>query len=144
MNDQIRRVLEHKGPDVECTSVDTTVLDAVERMNAKRIGALVITDGRTAIGIFTERDVLARVISRGLDPRLTTVGEVMTRNPITVRADTTVAEAMMIVTQRRCRHLPVVDDTGLRGLISIGDLTSWMVRDQQQTIDDLHNYIRAA
>lgn len=144
MNDRIYKVLEHKGREVECTSINTTVFAAVERMNALRIGALVVLDAGRLVGIVTERDVLTRVIARTLDPRLTLVGDVMTREPVTVRADATVSDAMIVITNRRCRHLPVVDETGVCGLISIGDLTSWMVRDQQQTIADLHNYIRAA
>jgi CBS domain-containing protein len=147
MSDCISRVLEHKGAHVETVPRDTTVFAAVERMNERRIGALLVVDNfregepYRPIGIFTERDVLVRVIARRLDPQTTTVGEVMTCDPFTIHAATTVAEAMTIITERRCRHLPVVDDVGLCGLISIGDLTSWVVRDQELTIDDLHGYI---
>jgi CBS domain-containing protein len=122
-------------------SPDTTVLGAVQRMNELRIGALLVTDGGRPIGIFTERDVLVRVVVAGLDPNTTPVNEVMTRNPVVVRSDVTVGQAMMIITERRCRHLPVIDGPKLRGLISIGDLTSWLVRHQQRMIDDLHDYM---
>lgn len=144
MNDPIARVLEHKGSDVETVPAETTVLAAVQRMNDRKIGALLVTVGGKPVGIFTERDVLVRVVAAGLDPRLTPVNEVMTRNPVVVGTTVTVSEAMMVITERRCRHLPVVDDGGLRGLISIGDLMSWLVRHQQRTIEDLHDYMTRA
>jgi CBS domain-containing protein len=141
MNAPIASVLEHKGDDVVTVLPETSVLAAVRQMNDRRIGALLVVDRQRPVGIFTERDVLVRVIAAGLDPEATPVGEVMTRNPVVIRSDLTVAEAMMVITERRCRHLPVVDGTRLRGLISIGDLTSWVVRDQQRLIDDLHDYM---
>jgi CBS domain-containing protein len=144
MHDRIASVLGRKGRAVECTPVHTTVYDAVAHMNAERIGALVVTDGERIVGILTERDVLTRVVTRELDPHATAVGEVMTRDPITIPATATVADALRLVHEHRCRHLPVVDGTGLCGLVSSGDLTSWLVHDQRQTIEDLHNYIRAA
>jgi CBS domain-containing protein len=144
MNDPIASVLEHKGDDVVTVSPETAVLAAVQQMNDRRIGALLVVERGRPVGIFTERDVLVRVIAAGLDPRSTPVGEVMTRNPVVIRSDVTVAQAMVVITERRCRHLPVVDGTRLRGLISIGDLTSWVVRDQQRTIEDLHDYMNRA
>ncbi len=145
MQDRIATVLELKGHAVESTRCETTVTAAVEHMNRQRIGALVVTDGSALVGMFTERDVLVRVVARGLDPTTTRVGDVMTRDPIAINPDTTVGESLVMITERRCRHLPVLDATGaLCGLISSGDLTSWIVRDQQRTIEDLHAYIRAA
>lgn len=141
MHDVIAKVLEHKGSSVETVTPQTTVLAAVQQMNQRKIGALLVTDRGRPVGIFTERDVLVRVVAAGLDPKTTPVNEVMTRSPVVVRSDVTVSEAMFVITQKRCRHLPVIDDTGLIGLISIGDLTSWVVRDQQRTIEDLHDYM---
>ena len=146
--DKVAHVLAHKGRHVETVGPEATVLEAVVRMNERRIGSVLVADtyapGRPyrPIGIFTERDVLVRVISQGRDPATTRVGEVMTENPVTVHASTSVVDAMRLVTDKRCRHLPVLDDAGLCGLISIGDLTKWVVRDQQRTIDDLHDYLR--
>ena len=142
MNDRVYNVLERKGHNVDTVPFDTTVFAAVEHMNERHIGAVLVADREGPVGIFTERDVLMRVVARGLDPKTTRVSEVMTRNPISIRPDVTITEAMMVITERRCRHLPVIDDGGLCGLISIGDLTSWMVQDQQRTIDDLHDYIQ--
>jgi len=141
MHDVIAKVLELKGSSVETVTPETTVLAAVQQMNHRKIGALLVTDRGRPIGIFTERDVLVRVVAAGLDPKTTPVNEVMTRSPVVIRSDVTVSEAMFVITQKRCRHLPVIDDSGLRGLISIGDLTSWVVRDQQRTIEDLHDYM---
>jgi CBS domain-containing protein len=144
MQARIRQLLERKGRHVEIVSGDTTVWSAVACMNAHMIGSVLVVDLRTPIGILTERDVLVRVVAAGKDPHTTPVRDVMTAELITISADATVEEAMTIVTQRRCRHLPVTDESGVCGLISSGDLTSWVVRDQQQTIDDLHGYIRAS
>jgi CBS domain-containing protein len=145
MQDQIRNVLDHKGRRVVTVAAEVTVTEAVARMNAHNIGSVLVGDDRTPVGIFTERDVLVRVIACNLDPRTTRVGDVMTREVITVTTETTIEEAMSIVTERRCRHLPVTDEDGcLCGLISSGDLTKWVVNDQRQTIDDLNGYIRAS
>jgi CBS domain-containing protein len=144
MNDPIAKVLEGKGSSVETVSPQTMVLTAVHRMNELKIGALLVTERDRPIGIFTERDVLVRVVAAGLDPKTTPVSEVMTQNPIVVRPEVSVGEAMLVITRRRCRHLPVMDERGLRGLISIGDLTSWVVRNQQRTIEDLHDYMNRA
>jgi len=144
MNDPIAKVLESKGSGVETVSPDTTVLVAVQKMNERKIGALLVTEQDRPIGIFTERDVLVRVVAAGLDPKTTLVSDVMTQNPVVIRPDVTVGEAMLVITRRRCRHLPVIDERGLRGLISIGDLTSWVVRNQQRTIEDLHDYMTRA
>jgi CBS domain-containing protein len=144
MNDPIANVLELKGTDVVTVAPETTVLVAVQQMNDRKIGALLVLDRGRPVGIFTERDVLVRVVAAGIDPKTTPVSEVMTRGPVVVRSDVTVGEAMMVITEKRCRHLPVVDDAKLCGLISIGDLTSWLVRHQQRTIDDLHDYMARA
>lgn len=142
MNEPLSKVLARKGHDIESVKPTETVLAAVEKMNDRHIGAVLVCDGGRLLGIFTERDILVRVIARGADPRTTPVGEVMTKNPFSIRSDATVNEAMRLITDRRCRHLPVIDGEELRGVISIGDLTSWLVRDQQRTIEDLEDYVR--
>ncbi len=144
MTGPISRLLDRKGRHVETVPETATVCDAVKVMNERKIGAVLVGDLRSPAGIFTERDVLVRVISPGRDPRHTVVRDVMTRTLITLTPNTTVNEAMELVTRHRCRHLPVLDESGICGLISSGDLTSWVVHDQQQMIDDLHGYIRAS
>lgn len=145
MNTQIRTVLEAKGSHVETIGPDATVADAVRRMNEARIGALLVVDeqgGRQRpAGIFTERDVLTRVVAAGRDPAATSVREVMSTPLVVIRPETTVQEAMMVVTEKRCRHLPVMRGDDLVGLVSIGDLTRALLREQQAKIDDLVTYI---
>lgn len=144
MYDRVRSVLADKGHTVYTVAPSASVFAAIEMMNERRIGALVVSNGGTVVGIFTERDILVRLVAAELDPRATCVGDVMTRELVTVRPDTRVTEAMQIMTVHRCRHLPVVDGDSLFGMISIGDLTNWVVRDQQRRIEDLFDFIRAA
>lgn len=120
----------------------SAVIEAVELMNRERIGAVLVMDEDHPVGIFTERDVLARVVATGRDSARTLVESVMTSNLIGVRLTTTVDEAMQVVTSKRCRHLPVTDDGGnVVGMVSIGDLTRWVVRDRENRIEDLTDYI---
>ena len=126
--------MHHIGPEA-------TVLEAVRAMNAQKIGALLICDGGEVLGIFTERDVLTRVLENERDPAATKISEVMSTEVVTVGPSTHVEEAMAVITERRCRHLPVLDDGKLVGLVSIGDLTRWVSRHQQGHIQDLVNYI---
>lgn len=148
MQEPIRNVLALKGRDIAKVAQAETVLAAVEQMNQRRIGSVIVvveqSPGARPVGIFSERDVLTRVISRGLVPARTMVSDVMTKELCTISADATVLEAMMKMTDKRCRHLPVMDGDELIGVISIGDLTSWMVRDQQRTIEELHDYMHRA
>lgn len=146
MNDPLERLLEEKagGQQAKLESVgrETSVMEAIGRMNQRSIGSVLVMEGERLIGIFTERDVLTRVVPHKLDPAKTPVGEVMTRELVTVSPTTTVQEAMMVVTDTRHRHLPVVGGGRVVGLVSMGDLTRWMVKDQQRTIDDLVDYVR--
>jgi len=138
---QLAVVVERKGSTVHAVPPSATVLEAVRRMNQDRIGAVLVRDGEQVAGIFTERDVLTRVVDRGLDPATTPVGEVMTSSLVTVGPRTTVEEAMAVVSEKRCRHLPVMDGDRLVGLVSIGDLTRWVTRHQAWHIEDLVRYI---
>ena len=144
MNEPVAKLLEQKMERVETVAPQTSIGEAVALMNQRRIGSLLVMDGERLVGIFTERDVLTRVVPQQLDPLRTPVGEVMTRNPITIPPTRTVQEAMMLMTDTRHRHLPVVQSGKVVGLISIGDLTRWTVRDQQRTIEDLTDYVRRA
>jgi CBS domain-containing protein len=144
MNEPVAKLLEQKTERVEAVAPQTTIAQAVARMNERRIGSLLVMDGDRLVGIFTERDVLTRVVPQQLDPRRTPVGEVMSRNPVTISPTRTVEEAMMAMTDTRHRHLPVVQGGKVVGLVSIGDVTRWMVRDQQRTIEDLTDYVQRA
>ena len=141
MKDTLVAVLARKGSEVHCVVPEATVLVAVRKMNEERIGALLVCDRGDVVGIFTERDILCRVVDSTRDPATTTVAEVMTNELVAVPPDTLVEEAMAVITAKRCRHLPVIEDGNLVGLVSIGDLTSWVSRHQEVHIQDLVNFI---
>lgn len=142
MKQAISAVLAAKpSPHVETIGRDATVLDAVDRMNDKRIGSLLVMNGDQPVGIFTERDVLVRVVAGRRDPAMTTVGEVMSVELVTVTPATPVDEVMGIMTETRCRHLPVMEGARVLGLASIGDVTRHVVRLQNIEIADLRQYI---
>ncbi len=126
-----------EGEAIYSVSPDTSVTECVAMMSAKRIGAIIVLDQARLVGIFTERDALTKVLAGGLDAGKTKVSEVMTRDPYCIPPDTTVGEAMQVVTQRRFRHLPVVKDGRVLAVISSGDLTHWMVKDQVGEVQEL-------
>ena len=134
-------ILHKKGADVTTVDRKITVLDAAQTMNQRRIGAVVVTDGDRVIGIFTERDILNRVVAAGKDPKTTPVGEVMTSPMACCRRDTSLAECKTVMSQKRIRHLPVVEEGKLYGMISAGDILAGEVSDQQATIEYLHEYL---
>src|SRR5687768_10268712 len=115
MDSPVRDILADKGSRVECVQPGERIGEAERRMNDTHMSTLRMLDGVRPIGIFTERDVLTRVVAAGRDPDATQVGEVMTRALVAISPATTVRDAMMIVTTRRLRHLPVVDDGKLVG-----------------------------
>ncbi len=122
---------------VHSVGPDNSVTECVRVMSAYRIGALMVLDGERLIGIFTERDALNRVLAAGLDPVSTRVSSVMTPDPFCISPGTTVAEAMELVTQRRFRHLPVVEDGKVLAVVSSGDLTHWLVKDRVGEVQEL-------
>jgi CBS domain-containing protein len=144
MNELVTKLLAEKNEAMEVVTPQTSIMDAVRRMNERQIGSVLVMEGKHLAGIFTERDVLTRVVPQRLDPTKTPVGEVMTKQPVVIPPTTTVQEAMMVVTDTRRRHLPVVQDGQVLGMVSSGDLTRWVVKDQQRTIDDLFDYVRRA
>ena len=134
-------ILHKKGADVATVDRKTTVLDAAKAMNEQRIGAVVVTDGDRVVGIFTERDILNRIVASGKDPKTTRVEEMMTSPMACCRRDTPLADCKAVMTQKRIRHLPVVEEGKLFGLISAGDIVAGEVADQQATIEYLHEYL---
>jgi CBS domain-containing protein len=141
MNTPISALLERKGSAVHSVAPTLSVQDAVAEMNRHRIGAIVVLDGPRLVGIFTERDVLRRVVGAGLDPKSALVADVMSPGVITIAPDATVEQTMTIFTERRCRHLPVLQDGAIRGVISIGDITRWMADANRAEAEHLRNYI---
>ena len=126
-----------EGDAIHSVGPDTSVSECVRLMTAGKIGALIIMDGGRLIGIFTERDALNKVLAGGLDPANTKVSEVMTRDPYCIRPTTTVDDAMKLITRRRFRHLPIVDNGKVLAVVSSGDLTHWLVQDQMGEIQEL-------
>ncbi len=125
------------GEPIHSVGPGTPVTECVRLMTARKIGALVVMDGDRLTGIFTERDALNKVLAGNLDPRSTNVSAVMTKDPYIVSPTTTVGEAMKLITTRRFRHLPIVDNGKVLALISSGDLTHWLVREHVGETEEL-------
>jgi CBS domain-containing protein len=141
MNAPISTILDRKGRNVFSVPPNVTVIDAVGEMNRQRVGSVLVLDGGRLVGIFTERDVLRRVVGSGLDPKRALVADVMTSGVITISPETTIDEAMQIFTEKRCRHLPVMENNRLVGAISIGDVTRWVSDANRVEAEHLKNYI---
>uniref|UniRef100_A0A7C2P2X4 CBS domain-containing protein n=1 Tax=Schlesneria paludicola TaxID=360056 RepID=A0A7C2P2X4_9PLAN len=119
-----------------------TVLEATREMNRYSIGAVVVTSGGNVVGIFTERDVLRRIVAQERNPAAVTVGEVMTRNVTCATPETTLDEARTLMMELRIRHLPVMDADGRSlGMVSIGDLNAQLCHEQEATIGSLYDYL---
>ncbi len=135
-------ILSTKGSHIHTIAPSATVLEAIRKMNQHQIGALVVMIEETVVGIFTERDVMRRVIAETRDPASTLVTQAMSNDVICCPPDMDVEDASRIMKDRRVRHLPVCDDAGqLHGLISIGDLNAFYAGHQEQTIHYLTDYI---
>ncbi len=137
----VQTVLAKKGGQVVSTGVADSVLTAASLMNERGIGGLVVLDGNKVAGMFTERDILRRVVAMRRDPATTRVGEVMTTPVAFCRRETTLEECRAVMTGKRIRHLPVVDEKGVCGIVTIGDLMAQEVTEQEATIQYLHEYI---
>ncbi|MGD8316945.1 MAG: CBS domain-containing protein [Myxococcales bacterium] len=138
---RIRDILQRKGRHVCSISPQGTVLDAVQVMNDHHIGAVLVIEEGRPIGVFSERDVLVRVVAAHRDPRQTLVRDVMTAHLYTASPDDSLLDVMRLMTDRRCRHIPVLDGGRLVGLVSIGDLAKATERNLRQEVRDLSRYI---
>ncbi|MDH3726111.1 MAG: CBS domain-containing protein [Myxococcales bacterium] len=141
MSQRIGDILRRKGEDVYSVGSLATVIDAVNTMNDNHVGSVLVMEGGYPVGIFSERDVLVRVVAAHRDPRRTLVRDVMTTRLYTASPDDTLREVMKLMTDRRCRHIPVMDGDTLVGLISIGDLTKATQHNLRQEVRELSNYI---
>jgi CBS domain-containing protein len=137
----IRQLLERKGADVWSTSPDASVYEALQLLAEKDIGALVVLREGELVGIVSERDYARKVVLHGKTSMKTPVKEIMTEEAVTVGTGSTIEEAMTLMTDKRIRHLPVVDEERIVGVVSIGDLVKAIIADQEFTIDQLENYI---
>lgn len=137
----VKHLLDFKGRDIVSITPDASVLDAIKLMADKLVGSLLVMEGDKLIGIVTERDYARKVIIKGRSSQSTKVSEIMTSDIFSATWDNTVDECMALMTQRKIRHLPVVDDGAVTGVLSIGDLVGAIISDQQAEIEQLEHYI---
>ena len=134
-------ILDAKGHDVWGIRSDQSVFDAIKMMADKGVGALLVIDDNRLAGIISERDYARKVILQNRSSSDTPVREIMTRNVYTTTRDTSVSECMALMTEYHFRHLPVVENDEILGIITIGDLVKTIIKEQQYTIDQLEHYI---
>lgn len=140
----VRRLLENKGNAVFSIHPHSSVYDAIAMMAEKAVGALLVMEGHYLLGIISERDYTRKVILQGKSSKETLVEDIMSRRVITATPLETVEECMRVMTANRIRHLPVVDATGVIGVVSIGDLVKWTIDAQREKIDELNSFIAGA
>lgn len=140
----VRHVLDQKGHQVWSVNPADTVYNAIKMMADKDVGALMVVDGGKIVGIVTERDYARNVFLKGRGSPQTLVGEIMVDNVVCVDPDKSIEESMAIMTARRVRHLPVIKDGELLGIVSIGDLVKSIISDRDFVIEQLEHYIRGA
>jgi CBS domain-containing protein len=140
--DRVSTLLRQKGTDVYSVPSDASVYSAIELMAQNSVGALLVVDEGQLVGVISERDYARKVILNGRSSKDTFIREIMTPSPRTIECDTSVEEAMRIMTESRIRHLPVINSEGhVAGVLSIGDLVNWIVTTQDETIAHLEHYI---
>ncbi len=137
----VDQILQVKGHELWTVDPDTSVYEALKQLAEKNIGALLVRRGESLLGIFSERDYARRVILKGKASKDTRVGEVMTEKPICVGPTDRIEECMALMTNNHIRHLPVLENDRLVGVVSIGDIVKEIIREQKSTISHLENFI---
>ena len=137
----VQHLLDSKGREIISIVQDASVFDAIKLMADRAVGSLLVMDGDELQGIVTERDYARKVIIKGRSSESTPVADIMTTDLVTASADQSVNDCMTLMTERRIRHLPVIVDGKVAGMISIGDLVQAIISDQQQEIEQLGQYI---
>ena len=141
---KVSSILAHKKASaVWSIGPDAMVFDAIRLMDEKNVGALPVVDNKTLVGIVSERDYTRKIIVKGGSSKDTPVSGIMTKQVLTVNPSNSVTECMRIMTERRVRHLPVVEGTKLVGILSIGDVVNWLMSALTATIDNLERYTLA-
>lgn len=138
----VKQLLDKKGYEVLSVSSDDTVFDAIKKMAEQDVGSVVVLEAGKPVGIFTERQYARNVILKGRSSPMTPVRDAMDAHPVCAVPDETVEECMAVMTEKRVRHLPVLDGDRLVGIVSIGDLVKSKIADQQFTIERLVEYVR--
>jgi len=141
MNTSIAVLLEHKDSTVHTVSPTLTVAEAVQVMIEKKVSSVLVMEQKRLVGIFTERDVLRRVIGANLDPKATKLRDVMSTGLATISPATTLKDTMEIFSEKHCRHLPVISGEQLVGVISIGDVSRWLTNLHRAEAEQLRDYI---
>ena len=137
----IGTLLHHKGSTVWTISATATVFEAIQLLAEKNIGALPVMDGGRLLGIFTERDYTRKIALEGKSSRTTLVRDIISTAVVAVTSHQTIEEAMRLMTEKRIRHLPVIDGEKMVGLVSIGDMVNWIISAQSATIDQMQSYL---
>lgn len=137
----VKHLLDSKGREIISIVEDASVFDAIKLMADRAVGSLLVMDGDALKGIVTERDYARKVIIKGRSSESTPVADIMTTDLVTASVDQTVNDCMTLMTRKRIRHLPVVEDGMVTGMISIGDLVQAIISDQQEEIEQLEQYI---
>ncbi|MEJ2473269.1 MAG: CBS domain-containing protein [Desulfobacterales bacterium] len=138
----VRDILREKGTQVYATSPDASVYDALQQMADKNIGALIVFEGDRMVGLISERDYARKIVLKNKFSRETAVSEIMSRDVVTVSPDRNLEECMEVITARRVRHLPVVEDDRVLGIISIGDIVKGIIEHKEFVIEQLEYYIK--
>ncbi|NIM71684.1 MAG: CBS domain-containing protein [Gammaproteobacteria bacterium] len=137
----VKQLLQGKGHEVWCIGPDASVYDAVAMMADKEVGALVIMEGESLVGVLSERDYARKVLLQGRSSKTTKIREIMTSRVAYARPEQSVEDCMAMMTEKRIRHLPVMEGEKLLGMISIGDLVKAIIEEQQHVIEQLEQYI---
>lgn len=137
----IHQILESKGHDTHWVAPDSSVFDAIRRMAELGIGALLVMRNGDPVGMFSERDYARKVILEGRSSRETKVADIMSSPLVTIESRATADAGLALMTKKRIRHLPVMDDGQLKGVVSIGDLVNAVIDDQSQLIEQLERYV---
>ena len=138
----VRDLLREKGTQIYSTTPDDTVYDALQLMADKNIGALIVFEGDRMVGLISERDYARKIVLKNKFSRETAVSEIMSRDVVTVSPDRNLEECMEVITARRVRHLPVVEDDRVLGIISIGDIVKGIIEHKEFVIEQLEYYIK--
>ena len=137
----VRDILKVKGTEVWCVAPDATVFEALKRMAEKEVGALVVTEGTQVVGLISEREYARKIVLQGRTSPTTRVDEIMITPVVYTHLDQPIEECMALMTEKRTRHLPVIEAGKLAGMISIGDLVKAIIADQRFMIEQLVRYI---